>query len=404
MARYSVGNAAALGTQTGGVSIDLGDSNPITGSLTHYANNVALLANSGLSIANQIYVDTNTSGSTRTIGSDGTSGGVTFSGNVLLAGSAILTAAAGGDVTFSGTLGPSGFTTGGITKTGAGMVTLTNANGYTGGTTINAGTLVAGNNSAFGSMGAQTVTFNGGKLASDSDARSLSNNLVVNNVAGNRITGNSLTLTGAASGAGTLEVAVSAGKSVTVNSGTANGFAPAAIKVTTGTLLLGGDNKLGNATNLQLAGGTFATGGFSQGSAGAEGLGALTLSATSTLDFGNGASVLRFAGIAQSVADTVLMIVNWTGTGAVPGGTDRLLFTGSSTDFISLFNQNEVSFNGISGYNTSDLGGFYEVTAVPEPATFVGALCAIGLIGYRDRRRILNAMKWKTSGAPACSI
>jgi fibronectin-binding autotransporter adhesin len=274
-------------------------------------------------------------------------------------------------------------------------VTLTNANGYTGGTTIDAGTLVAGNNSAFGSTGTQTVTFNGGKLGSDNDARSLSNNLVVNNVAGNRITGNSVTLAGTASGAGTLEVAVSAGKSVTLNSGTANGFAPAAIKVTTGTLVLGGDNKLGNATTLELAGGTFATAGFSEGSAGADGLGALTLSATSTIDFGAGASVVRFAGIAQSVADTVLMIANWTGTPTVPGGTDRLLFSGLATDFTNLFNQNEVSFNEISGYFASeDLGGFYEITPVPEPATFLSALGVIGLIGYRERRRISNAMKW----------
>ena len=63
-------------------------------------------------------------------------------------------------------------TAGGITKAGAGSLTLSNSNGYTGGTTVNAGTLiVAGTTSSglglgYGGTGSGTVTVNsGGTLA-----------------------------------------------------------------------------------------------------------------------------------------------------------------------------------------------------------------------------------------------
>ncbi len=53
------------------------------------------------------------------------------------------------DVTLSAALG--GSTGGSLTKLGSGTLTLSAANGYTGGTTVSAGKLVAGNASAFGS-------------------------------------------------------------------------------------------------------------------------------------------------------------------------------------------------------------------------------------------------------------
>ena len=58
-----------------------------------------------------------------------------------------------------------------------------------------------------------------------------------------------------------------------------------------GTLLLGASNVLNDAASVTLGGGTLATGGFS------ETLGALTLTANSTIDFGAGnTSVLSFSG------------------------------------------------------------------------------------------------------------
>ena len=328
-----VGNASALGTQTGGTSVDLGDSNPIVGSITHNSNNVSLLANSGLTIANQIYVDTNTGGSTRTIGSDGTTGAVTFTGNVLLTGSAILTAASGGDVTFSGTVGPATFTAGGITKTGAGKVTLSGVDGYTGTTTVSNGT-----------------------LAIDSGA------------------------------SGTGRLAGTSG--ITVNTG--------------GTLLLAqsgtaSTDRINNAATLTLAGGTFNLGDKSEGAAGTVGLGSLTLSASSTLDFGSNTAqgnVIEFAAGVTHTAGT-LAITDWNGTLFTGNGSERLLFAGTlgaAGSFDQQFAQNAVSFNGVQGYSAvqfgTGAGAYYEITAVPEPTTWFAAFGLLGLVGYRERKRL----------------
>ncbi len=385
----------ALGTQAGGVSVDLGDSNLGQTGVTNYSTNVSLLANSGVTIGNQLYVAVNTGGATRTIGSDGTTGAVAFTGNVLLTGSAILTSATGGDVTMSGTLGTPGFTAGGITKTGAGKVTLTASNGYTGLTTISSGTLVAGNDYA---LGTGLMTLDGGNLASDNNARNFFNPVVVNanSINGGVSGSNDLTFSGGASGTGTL-VVKGTGK-VTV-AGAVNSFSPTEIQVNTGgTLLLGGSNKIGNTTAVNLNGGTFNTAGNSEVgtvslSSTTNGLGTLTLSQTSTLDFGTGASVVQFSGIAQSLDGTVLTILNWSGTPNAAGGTDRLLFSGQAGTFTGLFGQNEVSFNGVSGYKPIQFGSdaasyYYEITAVPEPATIIGAFAFLGLIVLRERRQV----------------
>jgi fibronectin-binding autotransporter adhesin len=53
-----------------------------------------------------------------------------------------------------------------VNKTGAGTWVLTNSNTYTGGTTVNGGTLSAGNGSSGSATGTGNVTLNGGTLAS----------------------------------------------------------------------------------------------------------------------------------------------------------------------------------------------------------------------------------------------
>lgn len=76
-----------------------------------------------------------------------------------------------------------------------------------------------------------------------------------------------------------------------------------------------------------------------------------------------------------------------------PGGntTDRLIFlTGSSSAFVSAFDQSDISFNGVFGYHAIDFGGGgFEIVAVPEPSStaLLGAMALIGLIGFRERMR-----------------
>ena len=379
------GSANADLVKTGGGMLELTGANTYSGSTLIRQGTLA--AGGGGAIPNSSAVvlanalgaafQLNASETIGTLAGGGATGGnVNIQGNTLTMGDQR-------DSTFAGVISGTG---GAVVKQGAGVIALTGANTFTGGTTLSAGTLIAGNDSALGSTGAQAVTFNGGRLASDNDARSLPNNLTVNNVAGNQITGtNSVTLTGTAGGTGTLEVALTnPAKSFTVNPATANSFAPDMLRLTSGTLLLGGSNKIGDATKMNFNGGRLGLNNFSEGSAGTAGLGAMTLSASSTLDYGTlgaGANLVEFGGVGTHTAATALQVTNYD------VGSDHLYFTGATSDFTSAFGQNEVSFNGTSGYAAISFGSYYEIVAVPEPATIFGAMGLLGFIVWRERRR-----------------
>ena len=176
-----------------------------------------------------------------------------------------------------------------------------------------------------------------------------------------------------------------------VVSGTLSGTAN--VSINSGTLLLGTSNRLNSAADVNLGGGTLATGGFSQGDAAHAGLGALTLTVNSALDFSTGTgSVLHFGGLGTHTAGTTLAIQNFDGNGNV--GDDRLIFTGDASAFTSLYAQAEVSFNGASGYTAIQFdAGNYEIVPVPEPATtgLIGAVALCALVGWRERRRLKAA-------------
>lgn len=186
------------------------------------------------------------------------------------------------------------------------------------------------------------------------------------------INGGSLTL---ANGSGN---ALGFTSSITVNSG--------------GTLVLGATDQINNTAPVTLAGGTFAKGDFSEGTAGTPGVGALTLTASgSHLDFGAGTvGVLTFASFTPG--NFTLTIDNWTGTPNTVGtsSTDRLIFASDQSANLSSF-----SFTGYGpGAVEFDLhNGYWEVTAVPVPetSTWVAATLAFGVTGFYlvRRRRIV---------------
>ena len=136
-----------------------------------------------------------------------------------------------------------------------------------------------------------------------------------------------------------------------------------------------------------------ASDGLSEGAAGTTGIGALTLSSNSTINFGTGSSaVVQFAGLGPHtpITGADLAIINWDGVPVTGGSGDRLLFSGLATDFTTAFGQTDVSFNGVTGYVVDQFLGFYEVTAVPvpEPSTWIAAALALGAIGFSQRKRV----------------
>src|SRR5205814_9604652 len=129
---------------------------------------------------------------------------------------------------------------------------------------------------------------------------------------------------------GTLTLAAGSGSAlasttgITVNSG--------------GTLSLGASDQINNSATMSLGGGTLAKGKFSEGTAGAVGVGAVTLTASSTIDFGSGTvGVLTFASLNPS--SFTLHIANWTGTPNTvgTGSTDRLIFDSDQSSNLSAF-------------------------------------------------------------------
>lgn len=177
--------------------------------------------------------------------------------------------------------------------------------------------------------------------------------------------------------------------SSTNNSGDSLDLTDVQVK-TGGTLQWGASNQIIDSAKVALAGGVMDLNGKSEGSTSAAGLGFLNVFASSTLDFGEGdnANVVRFASINLHTAGTVLSILNWNGVKWLGGGSEQLLFGGLAAEFTSLFGQNDVSFDGVSGYSTVQYSGYYEVVAVPEPGTvaLLGVTLLAGLRMVMRRR------------------
>ncbi|MBE7158363.1 MAG: autotransporter-associated beta strand repeat-containing protein [Rhodospirillales bacterium] len=219
-----------------------------------------------------------------------------------------------------------------VQKSGVGTVRLTNANTFTGTTTVTAGTLQL---DATGSLG-------GGQTTHTSA-------IAVNN-------GGTLLFGG-----------------------------------TTAVL-----DRIHNATPLALNGGTLNTAGFSEhGTANnSAGIGALTLQATSTIDLANGASILAFANSANATwtNGAKLNIYNWSGDLA-GAGTDQVFFGSDATGLTAAQLMNIEFF---SDAGTTDLGfgqilATGEIVPVPEPATWFAGFLMLGSGAYSLRRRLRPA-------------
>ena len=237
----------------------------------------------------------------------------------------------GMDATFSGTLGGSG----GFTKAGAGTLFLTQANTYSGGTTLSAGTISIGDASG---IGIGRVSINGGTLHS-AGTFSLDNAVTIDGA------GSSLTTDGyVESGVGSI------GSITITNSGTLNSASSVAFGVFgNGTGSVTGPNStLTAATTLHIgyastgtlsvgSGGTVTAGTLALGASG--GAGTFNLNTGGTLRIG-GANGIQAAGASQvNLAGGTLEV---TGSGLTTGAQMTLSNT-SSVDTNGL----DATFSGI---------------------------------------------------------
>jgi autotransporter-associated beta strand protein len=376
-----------------------------------------------------------------------TGGTLSFTGGSIDVKTRKLTVSGGGTTVINEAL-TSSFTAGGLlVKEGAGTLILQGtSNSYTGtnagtlnanGTAINAGTLGIYADTSLGlapSGAYNNIQFTGSATLQDTANNiSLNANRNISIASGATASldsnGNTFTINGVLNGSGGAVTKTGSGSVVLTNAG--NSYtgpttvsqgtleisgsisASSQVDVTGGTLLLtGAGNKIGNTAPVSLSNGTTLK--FADSGAGGftEVMGTLTLSGTSTLDFGTGTTngnQAFFAGLSSGTVSGLnggtitLNIWNWSGStygiGQTDPGTnpaqDRLVFDVTT----GLNSAGLARINFYSGANTGFLGtgnqinfgaSDFEIVPVPEPSTTAlwFSVGLLGLIGYRERRRV----------------
>ncbi|KXV05607.1 hypothetical protein AD930_10700, partial [Acetobacter malorum] len=233
---------------------------------------------------------------------------------------------------------------GALIKDGAGLLTLTGENAYSGGTTINQGGLAAGTDTAFGTG---TVTMADGTLVSfAADNLTLANNFVLN---------------------GDQTFKVDGAQSDTVSGAiTDGGMSSDLVKTGTGTLTLTGENTYTGKTDIQ--GGTLVISGSSGSIAASSDV---NVGSSATLDIETWHSIQSLSG-AGNLAGTALSLSNasgtFSGTSTSPkltilSGTetfDGAKLTGSSVDISGVTTQVVIGANGAKIGQVEDLDGGHE--------------------------------------------
>jgi autotransporter-associated beta strand protein len=199
----------------------------------------------------------------------------------------------------AGTITTAPLASGGLTKNGAGILTLSGANTYTGGTTVNVGTLALGANDVLANAGA--VTVNGGAL----DINTRTETVGAVTLQSGSITGTTGVLTASSYG---------------VQSGSASailGGAAAMTKTTAGTVTLSGVNTFSGPVMINAGTLAFST---------SANLG--NASATNTISLGGGTLSYTGAGALDLGVNRVLTVGSGGGTLDVPTAAATLTFSG----------------------------------------------------------------------------
>jgi fibronectin-binding autotransporter adhesin len=327
-------------------------------------------ATTGTSAATVTINNTNTSGTT-TLGAFTSASSVTTGGETL--------AFTGtGNTSVSGPITPT-TTVLGLSKSGAGTLTLNGADGYTGGTTTSGGIILLGNNSALGTAGltfstsGSSVLTNGAFTIANTIAANVGGSIIGGNTANTsefsggitvgtsgfqvtQVSGGTLTLSGAMGVSGNNRVATfnnigsvsvtgnitgnslftltQAGAGTTTLSGT-NAFVGSEIKINGGTLALNNNSALSGATDVVFGGGTLqyvgsTTTDYSGKIAAGTSASAVAIDTSGqNISFGSALTINQTGGLTKLGAATLTVTAAnaYTGTTTVGGGT--LKTTGS---------------------------------------------------------------------------
>jgi len=257
--------------------------------------------------------------------------------------------------------------TGSMTKSNAGVLTLTGASTYTGATNITGGTLAMGADNVLAGTTALTIS-SGATL----------------DVAGHTLAIGSLAGEGDVTIAGGL-LQVGGNNTNTVFGGTLAGTGVFE-KLGTGGLTF--DTSFSFGGELKLTGGTLTLAGINLT------LGTLRISGDTVLDFGNNSATVLSAGSVIIENNAMLTINNWIylqdffyATGAFFGfNTSTLDTTPSVQDVRGQAPQNQVDFSGFGPSWTMWDSIDNQITPAPEPATY-GALMVTALLGLFVWRR-----------------
>jgi autotransporter-associated beta strand protein len=353
-----------------------------------------------------------------------TGGALTLSGALSKNGTTLTLAGGSSGITVSGVI--SGSNANSDLVIDGGTTTLTNANNSYNGPTfiINSGTLNANTAGALPTSTLTAVTINGSSTLALGASQSVAS---LSGTSGSTVNlnNNTLTINGSAtttysggisgtgnlvkngSGTTTLNAANTYTGTTTVNSGTLAAAATNAlgnstvINVNGGSFLVTAENAVNDNAAINLGGGRMAVSGTFN-----ETVGALTLSANSTIDFSGFVGTLRFSGVGSWASGANLAIWNWSGT--TQSGTQinnyatpsNLVFTNNSTltsnlANISFYSDSGNSFvgngfevNGFSGGGSQIIGDGSQIIPVPETETYFYAVALLaGLVIQYIRRR-----------------
>jgi autotransporter-associated beta strand protein len=305
-------------TKNGNGTLTLSAANTYTGATSISGGILATSGDARLSTTSGVTIGSST---TLSLGGDETINSLTNSGTVTIASGKTLTTGSTA-YTLTGTVTGGG----GLAKAGAGALTITGDNAFTGGTTISAGTVRAGHANAFGNLANDALALNGGTLTSDdTTARAFTNNVTVG---GNIALGATTTNTGVLTFNGTVALGAAV-RTLTVNSDVtfagiiSNG---GLTKIGAGTLTLSGNNDFTLGTTI--TNGTIAVSDFGNGST-ASPLGITDLTEPANLVISGGAT-LEFTGAAGAVTSRSFTLTD-SAVIATGAGAGALNFTTNST-------------------------------------------------------------------------